>query len=153
MGQGEEENISKDLTEKINSIDKTELDYSVSSAKVQEFNANNRTVYDDLKQKREEYQESLTESKVKIASTEEKINSLKATIESNTQEIATLKHSIERLNIEISSQEKLSAEAMNMNRSKDDVYETEKLTNELKELNNKTNKTYGKKRNDCKADC
>ena len=23
----------------------------------------------------------------------------------------------------------------------------------VKELNNKTNKTYGKKRNDCKADC
>jgi len=131
------ENISKDLTDKINSIDKTELDYSVSSAKVQEFNANNRTAYDDLKQRREEYQENLTESKVKIASTEEKINSLKATIESNSQEVVSLKQNIERLTIEINSQEKLYAEAMNMNRSKDDVYETERLTTELKELNNK----------------
>ncbi len=131
------ENISKDLIGKINSIDKTELDYSVSSAKVQEFNSTNRTAYDDLKQRREEYQESLTEAKVKIASTEEKIHSLTTTIEANSQEVQTLKQNIERLNIEINSQQKLYAEAMSMNRSKDDVYETEKLTAELKELNNK----------------
>ena len=131
------ENISQDLTKKINSIDKTELDYSASQAKVEEFNFNNRTAYDELKQKREEYQENLTASKVKIASTEEKIKSLKSTIEANTQEIHILKQNIESLNVEIDSQQKIYSEAMNMNRSRDDVYEIEKLNTELKELNNK----------------
>ncbi len=131
------ENITKDLDNKINSIDKTELDYNVSQAKVKEFNETNKTAYDELKQKREEYQESLTASKVKIASTEEKINSLERSIEANSTEISILKQNIEQLNAEISSQEKIYSEAMNLNRSKDDVEETEKLQRELEELNTK----------------
>jgi len=131
------ENIVKDLTSKIDSIDQTELDYSVSQAKVQEFNENNKSAYDTLKQRREEYQERLTASKVKIASTEEKIKSLDNTIETNGSEIETLKQNIERLNVEISSQQKIYDEAMNMNRSKIDTSEIEKLNSELSELNTK----------------
>jgi len=129
------ENIVKDLDVKINSIDQVELDYSVSQAKVKEFNAENKTAYDELKQKREEYQEILTSCKVKIASTEEKIKSLEQSIENNTAEIKILEQNIERINIELSSQQKIYDEAINMNKSKDDVYETNKIQEELDELN------------------
>ncbi len=131
------ENIVNDLNSKINSIDQVELDYNVSQAKVKEFNALNKTAYDDLKQKREEYQESLTAIKVKIASTEEKIKSLEQSIESNSSEIRLLKQNIERVNVEISSQQKIYDEAMNMNRSKDDAVEANRIQDELKELNTK----------------
>lgn len=131
------ENIVNDLTSKIDSIDQVELDYSVSQAKVKEFNDTNKTAYDDLKQKREEYQENLTASKVKIASTEEKIKSLEQSIESNSAEIAVLEQNIERVNIEIKSQQKIYNEAINMNKSKGDVDEVNKIQEELNELNNK----------------
>lgn len=131
------ENIVKDLDSKINSIDQTELDYSVSQAKVKEFNDNNKTAYDTLKQKREEYQEILTASKVKIASTEEKIKSLDNSIQSNSAELENLRNNIERLNLEISSQQKIYDEAMNMNKSKVDTTEIDRLNNELNELNTK----------------
>ena len=129
------ENIVSDLNSKINSIDQVELDYNVSQAKVKEFNDTNKTAYDDLKQKREEYQENLTAIKVKIASTEEKINSLEQSIENNTAEIKVLEQNIERVNIEINSQQKIYDEAINMNKSKDDVTEANKIQEELNELN------------------
>ena len=129
------ENIVSDLNSKINSIDQVELDYNVSQAKVKEFNDTNKTAYDDLKQKREEYQESLTAIKVKIASTEEKIKSLDQSIEANSSEIKLLEQNIERVNIEISSQQKIYDEAINMNKSKDDVDEANKIQEELNELN------------------
>ncbi len=131
------ENIVNDLNAKINSIDQTELDYSVSQAKVKEFNENNKSAYDLLKQKREEYQEMLTASRVKIASTEEKIKSLNNSIESNSAELETLQNNIERLNVEIASQQKIYDEAMNMNRSKVDTSEIDKLNAELTDLNTK----------------
>jgi len=131
------ENIVKDLNSKINSIDQTKLDYSVSQAKVKEFNESNKSAYDLLKQKREEYQEMLTASRVKIASTEEKIKSLNNSIESNSAELETLQNNIERLNLEISSQQKIYDEAMNMNRSKVDTSEIERLNAELADLNTK----------------
>ena len=131
------ENIVDDLNAKINSIDQTELDYSVSQAKVKEFNENNKSAYDLLKQKREEYQEMLTASRVKIASTEEKIKSLNNSIESNGAELETLQNNIERLNLEISSQQKIYDEAMNMNRSKIDTSEIDRLNAELTDLNTK----------------
>ena len=131
------ENIVSDLNSKINSIDQVELDYNVSQAKVKEFNDSNKTAYDDLKQKREEYQESLTAIKVKIASTEEKIKSLEQSIENNTAEIKVLEQNIERVNIELNSQQKIYEQAMNMNKSKDDAVESNKIQDELNELNTK----------------
>ena len=129
------ENIVADLNSKINSIDQVELDYNVSQAKVKEFNETNKTAYDELKQKREEYQESLTAIKVKIASTEEKIKSLDQSIETNSAEIKLLEQNIERVNIELTSQQKIYDEAINMNKSKDDVDEANKIQDELNELN------------------
>ena len=131
------ENIVKDLNTKINSIDQVELDYNVSQAKVKEFNSNNKNAYDDLKQKKDEYQENLTAIKVKIASTEEKIKSLEQSIANNSSEIKVLEENIERVNIEISSQQKIYNEAMNMNKSKVDTDEINKIQNELQELNTK----------------
>ncbi|MBE5741391.1 MAG: chromosome segregation protein SMC [Clostridiales bacterium] len=131
------ENIVKDLDSKINSIDQTELDYNASQAKVNEYNANNKNAYEMLKQKREEYQEILTASKVKIASTEEKINSLNRDIESNHQEIENIKKNIERIDQELSSQQKIYDEAINLNKSKEDTSEVAKIQQQLDELNNK----------------
>ncbi len=131
------ENIVNDLNSKINSIDQVELDYNVSQAKVKEFNDTNKTAYDDLKQKREEYQESLTAIKVKIASTEEKIKSLEQSIENNVAEIRILEQNIERVNLEINSQQKIYDEAINMNKSKEDESEANKIQEELNDLNSK----------------
>ncbi len=129
------ENIVSDLNSKINSIDQVELDYNVSQAKVKEFNDTNKTAYDDLKQKREEYQEILTASKVKIASTEEKIKSLEQSIENNVAEIKVLEQNIERVTIEMNSQQKIYNEAISMNKSKGDESEASKIQEELNELN------------------
>ena len=131
------ENIVNDLNSKINSIDQTELDYSSSRAKVDEFNASNKDAYELLKQKREEYQEILTASKVKIASTEEKIKSLDRDIETNSLEIKQLKSNIEKINIEISSQQRIYDEAMNMNKTKEDNSEVGQIQEKLNELNTK----------------
>ena len=131
------ENIVNDLNSKINSIDQTELDYSSSRAKVDEFNASNKDAYELLKQKREEYQEILTASKVKIASTEEKIKSLDKDIETNSLEIKQLKSNIEKINIEISSQQRIYDEAMNMNKTKEDNSEVGQIQEKLNELNTK----------------
>ncbi len=131
------ENIVKDLDDKINSIDQVELDYSTSQAKVSEFNESNKNAYDDLKQKREQYQDSLTAIKVKIASTEEKIKSLDQSIENNTAEIRVLEQNIERVNIELTSQQKIYNEAINMNKTKEDNNAVNKIQEELQELNAK----------------
>ena len=131
------ENIVNDLNSKINSIDKTELDYSASKAKVDEFNASNKDAYELLKQKREEYQEILTACKVKVASTEEKIRALEKDIETNSMEIANINRNIELINKEVASQQKVYNEAMNINKSKVDTSEIEKIQDELNALNTK----------------
>ena len=131
------EQIVGDLNSKINSIDSVELDYNVSKEKVKEFNDSNKTAYDLLKQKREEYQELLTSSKVKIASTQEKIKALDKDIETNTTEIENLNASIKKLNSEIASQQRIYNEAINMNKTKEDVDEAEALQAKLNDLNTK----------------
>lgn len=131
------ENIVNDLNSKINSIDQTELDYSASKAKVDEFNANNKDAYELLKQKREEYQEILTACKVKVASTEEKIKALEKDIETNSIEIENIKRNMELVNKEIASQQKVYNEAININKSKVDTSEIEKIQAELNDLNTK----------------
>lgn len=131
------ENIVQDLNTKINSIDQAELDYTSTQAKVGEFNENNKNAYEELKQKRDEYQEIVTQSKIKIASTEEKIRSLNKDIETYTQEIANVKKSIENVQNELSSQTRVYDEAMSLNKSKQEDTETENIKNEIDELNSK----------------
>lgn len=128
------ENIVNDLNSKINSIDQAELDYDTTKANLTENVDNN--AYQELKKKREEYQEDITASKVKIASTEEKIRALNKDIESQNQEIATLTKSIEQIQQELESQQRVYDEAIRMNDLKNEDSETLKLKEELDGLNN-----------------
>lgn len=130
-------NIVEELNSQINSIDKVELDYAQTQAKVGEFNETNKNAYEELKSRRDEYQEALTSSRIKIASTEEKIKSLETNIESYTNDINTAKQSIEKLNSDLSSQMRVYDEAINLNKSKNENEELENLKQEIEDLNTK----------------
>ena len=127
----------EDLTSKINSIDNVELDYNASQQKATEFNKNTKDAYEQLKQKRDEYNENMTASKVKIASTEEKINSLNKEIETQNIEIQNIEKNIEILSKNLASQQAVYNEAINLNKSKQDDSEVEKIKQTLNELNTK----------------
>ena len=129
------QNIVDDLNNKINSIDQVEMDYNVTQQKVGEFNENNRTAYEELKQKREEYLTILTESKVKIASTEEKIKALEKDIETHTLEITNIENQLSIVQKELSSQERVYNEAINLNRNKEETSKAEQIKQELEDLN------------------
>ncbi|MGN0788057.1 MAG: chromosome segregation protein SMC [Candidatus Onthoplasma sp.] len=129
------ENIVKDLDVKINSIDQIEFDYS--NAKAHEPNEQEKSAYEKLKQKREEYQQLITQSRVQIASTEEKIKSYEKDIESFSNDVSNLKTLIERTQNDLLSQEKVYNAAIDMNRSKEEFEEIEKIKQELEVLNTK----------------
>ncbi len=129
--------IVSDLTSKIDSIDQVELDYSTAQAKVGEFNDENKSVYEELKHKREEFNEIITGLKVKIASTEQKIDSLNLNIENQNSEIENIMRNVERIEKELSAQQRIYDEAMNLNRSQKSNDETEKIQTKLDELNTK----------------
>ncbi len=128
------ENIVNELNTKINSIDKAELDYDATKANLVENHDNN--AYEELKKKREEYQEDITASKVKIASTEEKIRALTKDIDTQNQEIISIKKSIEQIQAELASQQRVYDEAVRMNNLKNEDSDTIRLKEELDGLNN-----------------
>lgn len=129
--------IVKDLNTKINSIDQTELDYNNSKNQVQNFNDNNKTVYEELKQKREQYQEKMMQSRVEIASTEEKLNSLTRDIQTHTEQIETIKQSIDRISKELATQQALYNEAINLNKTREEDEELTEIQTQLAQLNTK----------------
>ena len=129
--------VIDELIKKINSIDQIEMDYNATQAKVGEFNENNKNVYEELKSKREEYQERLTTAKVKIASTEEKIRALDKDIETNLSQLETTQNQITQLQNELDGQQKLYNEAMVLNKSAEDENGVAEIRRELDELNNK----------------
>ena len=131
------ENIVTDLETKINSIDKIELEYATSQAKVGEITDDNKNAYEELKQKRDEYQESMMQSKVKIASIEEKIRSLNKDIETYSADIENVKKSIDKVEAELASQQKVYDEATNMNRSQSEDSEIDTIKQTIEELNTK----------------
>ena len=131
------QNIVDDLNNKINSIDQVELDYSSTQQRVGEFNENNRTAYEELKQKREEYLEILTASKVKIASTEEKIRALEKDIETHTIEIKNAEAQLSQVQRELTSQQRVYDEAINLNKDKEELSKVEKIKEDLELLNSK----------------
>lgn len=130
-------NLVNELNTKINSIDSVELDYNSSQQKATEFSQNTKDAYEQLKQKRDEYNENMTASKVKIASTEEKINSLNKEIENQNFEIENIEKNIEILSKNLSSQQAVYNEAINLNKSKQDDSEVEKIKATLSDLNTK----------------
>lgn len=129
------QDLVENLNKQINSIDQVEHDYNVAQAKVGEFNLTNKTAYEELKQKRDESQEILTVSRVKIASSEEKIRSLEKDLIGFKELLQTLNSQIEQTEKEVATQERLYNEAISLNRSRDDNDEIEKIKSELDELN------------------
>ncbi len=131
------ENIVSDLASKINSIDEVEQNYSSTQAKVGEFNENNKNAYEELKQKRDEYQEILTTTKVKIASTEEKIKALNKDIDTYNQEIENIKANISRAQAELNSHSRVYDEVVRMSEREAEDVETRQIKAELDDLNTK----------------
>lgn len=131
------ENIVTDLETKINSIDKVELEYATSQAKVGEINDDNKNAYEELKQKRDEYQDNMMQLRIQIASIEEKIRSLNKDIESYSADIENVKKSLERVESELSSQQKVYDEAVNINRTQNEDSEIEEIKQTIEELNTK----------------
>lgn len=130
------QNIVDDLNNKINSIDQNELDYSASKVKAEELTGD-KDAYNELKRRREEYQEVLTTSRVKIASTEEKIKSLNKDIETYKQEIDNTNANIDRISAELKSQQLIYNETVSLNSKSGDNEEYARIKNTLEELNTK----------------
>lgn len=132
--------IVTDLRTKIDSIDQVEKDYNKAQAQVDNFNDQNKSAYQELKQKREEYSQKMMLSKVQIASTEEKVNSLETKINSLKQDIDVLNSSISQIIKDLDSQQKIYNTAIDMNKTKEDVAEIDKIKGELDECNLKLSK-------------
>lgn len=130
------ENIVRDLNTKINSIDKNDLDYNASKQKAVQLTMDTNA-YQELKQKREQYAEEMTASRVQIASTEEKIRSLHKDIESTNAEIDTLKQQMENVHKELDTQTRLYNETINLNANKTKDSKTAELQQEVDSLNKK----------------
>lgn len=131
------ESIVADLNAKINSIDKIESDINSTKSKAGEESENSKNLYEDLKQKREEYNEAMMLVKVKIASTEEKINALNTKIETNEAEINNLNELLHRSESTKVGQEKIYNEIASMHANIKDDAETEGIKVKLQELNDK----------------
>ncbi len=126
------QNIVDDLNSKINSIDQVELNYDAS---VKTQNDSDSSSYEKLKQQREEYQEIITSLRVQIASTEEKIKTLDRDIEQIKQEIESNKANLNNVTNDLSSQQKLYDELINLTRAKSNDSELNKINEELNNLN------------------
>lgn len=113
----------KDIEQKISSVDNLSSDISNNQKLVDTNLANRQNIYDELKQKREEYNEQATRIKVEIASCDEKIASI-------DQEIA-------RLNDEIEQNNKL------IEKSNSDLQKQSNLLNEAKILQQESLKQSG----------
>lgn len=131
------QDIVADLNAKINSIDKLESDINDTKSKAGEVSESSKSLYEDLKQRKEEYNEKMTLIKVQIASTEEKIRALDRDIDNNEAEIKNLDELIERAVANKHSQEKVYNEIASLSMNTKDDEDTENIKIRLKELNSK----------------
>ncbi len=129
--------VVAELNEKINSSNQAEQDYDNSKAKSNETEQANKTAYEELKQKRELYQEKMMSSRVEIASAEEKINSLAKNIEEQRAAIDGLNQTISRLERDMASQQALYNEAIQLNKNREEDSEMVEIQNTLASLNDK----------------
>ncbi len=131
------DDIVKDLTNKINSIDSVELDYANTKSKVGEFNEQNKSQFEGLKLRRDEYQEKITSVRVEIASTEEKIRSFSMSIDTYTQDIEYTEKLIKNIDSELFTQNKVYNEIKSMCDVREQNTEVKEIKTKLDELNNK----------------
>lgn len=127
----------EDLQAKIDSVDSLESDITTSQQKMNESSSDTQSMYEQLKLKRENYNNQIMEYKVKIASSEEKIKSLDADIERYTAELKLSEQNIEKAKIELEKQEQIYSQAKQIQQQAIDEEDSSGVSEELKVLNDK----------------
>ena len=127
----------KDIQDKINSVDNLESDITSSQKQMSESSDSSKSMYAELKTKRDEYNTKITDYKIKIASCEEKIRSLEFEIERYTTQLVESKENIERAKIELSKQEQIYSQAKLIQQQTLQDMDNSGVGEELKTLNSR----------------
>lgn len=131
------ENFIKELQQKIDSVDMLEVDISASQKKVDALSSNSKSAYEELKSKREAYNQEMTEIKVQIAGSEEKIKALEMEIGRYETELKENEQAIFRAEEEAKKQETVYLTAKEMHRQNTEDEEMRASNAELNKLNEK----------------
>ncbi len=125
----------KELQQKIDSVDMLEVDITATQKQVGAFSENSKSAYEELKNKREQYNQEMTSIKVQIASSEEKINSLQAEIARYESEQENTKILIDSKEKDVQNQNSLYQTAIEMQKEVTQDEETIASNKELETLN------------------
>ncbi len=127
----------KDLQDKIDSVDMLENDITVSQQQMDASSYSTQSVYEQLKSKREAYNEQITEYKIKIAGCEEKIKSFEIEIQRYTSEISINEQNLESAKLELAQQQRVFNEAKLIQQQALSEIDDAGISDELKVLNDK----------------
>lgn len=126
-----------ELTQKINSVDTIENDISESQQQVDTSLNLRQSVFSDLKQKREQYNEQVTVLKMEIAKSEEKIHSYAESIVKYKEDCVDLQKQIDNLQTELDKQTSIISSARQMQTSEESNAEHNDVVVKLNETNSK----------------
>ena len=126
-----------DLQDKIDSADSLESDITTSQKEMNESSNSSKSMYAELKIKRDEYNTQITDFKIKIASCEEKIKSLEIEIERYTTQLIESGENIERAKLELSRQQQIYDQAKSIQQQSLFELDSSGVGEELKALNSK----------------
>ena len=127
----------KELQDKIDSVDSLESDITISQKEMDESTNSSKSMYAELKTKREEYNTQITDFKIKIASCEEKIKSLEFEIERYTNQLLESKDNIQRATEELAKQQQIYEQAKLIQQQTLIEIDSSGVGEELKVLNSK----------------
>ena len=123
------------IQKEIDSADILESDINTSQKQVDVYSENSKNAYEELKSKREQYNQDMTAIKVQIASSEEKIRALETEINRYTEELKDNSLQIERCNEEVEKQTIVYNTALEMHKQTSQDKEVEDCNKELEALN------------------
>lgn len=126
-----------ELQDKINSVDNIETDLSATQKQVNTSLNNRSTIFEDLKKKREEFNEQVKEIQTQIAVLEEKINLDNESIENYTDNLNSLRRQIEDTQIELDKQQSILSAAREMQENAEMTAENKELLEKLNVANEK----------------
>ena len=129
--------LVKELQDKIDSVDMLENDINVSQEQMNASTFNTQSMYEQLKSKRETYNEQITEYKIKIAACEEKIRNLELEIQRYTNEISVNEQNLEKARTELSQQLRVLDQAKLIQQQALSEIDDSGIGEELKVLNDK----------------
>ena len=127
----------EELQSKIDSVDMLEVDINTSQKQVDALSENSKSTYEELKSKRELYNQEMTSIKVQIASSEEKIRALDSEIERLEEQIALNETQINKSKDELNNQTIAYNTAIEMQKQQDEDEEAVAFNKELENLNMK----------------